>query len=97
MNYGYMVIYQKNNGDLIYRARKTQPYYHKGNITSMGWKVVDIQRLYNGKNYSICEFDEKLNRKNKFRNITTLLRSINKSRVFEMILFIVILQIAVKF
>ena len=60
MNYGYMVIYQKNNNDLIYRANKTRPAYNIGDKTSMGWKVIDIQRLHNGKCYSMNEFDKKL-------------------------------------
>jgi len=90
MNYGYMVIYQKENGDLLYRASKTKPHYLKGDNTSMGWKVVDIQRLYNGKIYSYFEYDNLLRRKFKIRNILSYIDKINISKVLTISFFIYI-------
>ena len=72
MNYGYMLIYKKQDGTLLYRAVKNRPMHNKGDKTSMGWYVVDIQRLYDGKCYSTCDFDMLLKRKHKVNDILVL-------------------------
>lgn len=76
MNYGYMVIYKKDDGKLLYRARKTKPEYNKSDKTSMGWTIVDIQRLYNGKCYSYNDFDILLARKHKLYYTITLFNNL---------------------
>lgn len=93
MNYGYMVIYKKNNNDLIYRANKTRPNYNKGEITSMGWKVVDIQRLYNGKCYSMSVFDSKLEKKNKTHTLLYFINSIDIIKLIEIIGLLVVVKL----
>lgn len=98
MNYGYMVVYKKNNGNLLYRAVKNKPGYNKGEYTSMGWYVLDIQRLYNGKCYSTFDFNMKLEHKHKLYDILILF---NKTTLFDtlklVILFMTFLYIFVKF
>lgn len=64
-----MIIYKKNNNNIIYRACKCKPTYNKGDKTSMGWVVVDIQRLYNGKAYSSSDYDSLLSRRFKLRSV----------------------------
>lgn len=56
------ITYQKRNGELIERTRTTGLPYRIGETTSMGWKVLDIQYLYNGKYYHRGEYEEKVDR-----------------------------------
>ena len=44
----YMITYQKNNGQMLYRIRKTLNGMSIGDETSMGWKIMDIHYEYNG-------------------------------------------------
>lgn len=94
MNYGYMIIYQKGNGDLLYRAMKHKPQYSKGSTTQYGWKVVDIQRLYNGKTYSYNDYDTLLNRRKKLNSILSI---INKDNLKNMLYIFLILYIIYSF
>ena len=56
------ITYQKKNGEIIERTRTTGLPYRIGETTSMGWKVLDIQYLYNGKYYHSGEYEEKVNK-----------------------------------
>lgn len=95
MNYGYMIIYKKSNNRIIYRATKTKPPYSKYEKTSMGWIVMDILRLYNGKTYSISDFDTLLARKHKWHDIFIQLDKTNLIDTLKLILLIVILYIII--
>lgn len=46
------ITYQKNDGCIIQRIRKTMIPYNIGDTTSMGWKVLNIEYEYNNKFYS---------------------------------------------
>lgn len=87
MNYNYMIIYQKENGKMMYRAIKHKPTYKVGDITSMGWKVLDIKRLLDGKCYSRFEFNNKLRHKKKLVDILTL---IDKDTVYKAIMLLLL-------
>ena len=69
MNCGYMIIYKKSNDDIIYRTTKNRPTYRKGEKTSMGWQVLDIQYLYKGNSYSYLQYEKKINKKKRIFNI----------------------------
>jgi len=97
LNYGYLVIYQNEKGKMIYRANKHKPVHQKGDHTSMGWVVVDIQRLYNGKIYSSMEYSDKLTRKEKLRDIICLFDKPDIKRFFELIILGIVLFFCVKF
>lgn len=66
--YRYMVIYQKNNGELLYRTLTSLPHYKKGQKTSMGWLVIDIQYMNNGKCYTTIDYDKKCSRRRKLND-----------------------------
>ncbi|MBO7614771.1 MAG: hypothetical protein J6T15_03650 [Bacilli bacterium] len=51
-----IVTYQKNNGDILLRPRKTIYDLQIGETTSMGWKVLDIHYLYNGNYYHYADW-----------------------------------------
>ena len=90
MDYNYLIIYKKYNGDLLYRSVKGYPHYQKGQTTSMGWQVIDIQKLYKGKIYSIDEFDNKLSKKFKF-SIINIISKIDYATLLKLLLIGVVL------
>ena len=93
MNYRYMVIYKKYNGDLLYRANKNIPHYKIGQKTSMGWEVVDIKKMYKGKTYSINEFDNMLSRRFGYKVLINKITNIDYTTLFKLILIGVVLYI----
>lgn len=58
------ITYQKRDGDIIQKHRKTMLPYKIGDTTSMGWKVLNIEYGYKDKFYSECEYN-RLMYKNK--------------------------------
>lgn len=88
----YMVVYQKYNGDLIYRYNKIKPNYKKGDTTSMGWKVVDIQYMHKGKIMNYDRYSAVINFEYQIRRIFNILDKID---VFKLILLILALYILI--
>ncbi len=60
------ITYQKRDGSIIHRLRNTSIPYKIGEMTSMGWKVLNIEYEYNNKYYPIYEYN-KLIHKHKQR------------------------------
>ena len=52
------ITYQKKDGSIIKRLRSTMIPYKIGDMTSMGWKVLDIEYEYQGKFYSEYEYNK---------------------------------------
>lgn len=69
MNYRYMVIYEKRNGELLYRYRTSLPLLEKGKRTSMGWLVKDVKVLDSGKMLSFWDYNNKYNQRFKICRI----------------------------
>lgn len=44
----FMITYQKTNGEVFYRKRKSLMGLRIGETTSMGWLVIDIHEEYEG-------------------------------------------------
>lgn len=59
------ITYQKQNGCIIYRLRSTILPYKIGEITSMGWKVLNIEYQYKDKFYSLYEYNKLLHKENQ--------------------------------
>ena len=57
------VTYQKNDGSIFLRYRNTLLPYKIGEITSMGWKVLNIEYEYKNKYYSKNEYHKLINKK----------------------------------
>lgn len=85
------MIYKKGDGSLIYRTSKTKPIYNIGQTTSMGWLVLDIKRLYNGKLLSNYEYGSIVSKHLDIKNKTSLLYKIDMSRVIETIMILLII------
>lgn len=45
------ITYQKKDGSIIQRLRNTTPPYKIGEITSMGWKLLNIEYKYKDQYY----------------------------------------------
>lgn len=57
------ITYQKRNGNILYRLRKTMLPYRVGDTTSMGWKVLNIEYEYNQKFYTYYEYNKIIHKK----------------------------------
>ena len=75
-----MITYQKPNGEIIFRPRKTVYDRHIGQVTSMGWKVIDIHYRYNGNYYTYLDFMKLIRQKEslKSRVLRRIARKLNK-------------------
>lgn len=93
MDYNYMIIYKKYNGDLLYRSVQGMPRYKKGERTSMGWTVMDIQKMYKGKLYSISEFDNKLSKRTTLSSFIKTITRIDYATLLKLLIIGVVLYI----
>lgn len=50
------ITYQKRDGTIMQKLRKTTLPYEIGDITSMGWKVLNIEYEYRGKYYDYFDY-----------------------------------------
>lgn len=95
------ITYQKRNGNIIKRLRKTLLPYKIGETTSMGWKVLNIEYEYNKKYYTHSEYNRLIykNKKKhaKKRHIKELwFRSIN-TLLYNKIWFIILFYIQIRY
>lgn len=89
--YGYLVIYEKSNHDLIYKILNHKPQYSINEKNQFGWKVVDIQILNNGKVISYEEF-RNIKRKNKaIADILFNLKKIDILHIIELAVMFILL------
>lgn len=91
----YLIIYQKKDNSVIYRTSKTKPKYSIKDETSMGWIVLDIQKLYKGKLYSQSEYDLLIANRMKLRDITTLLNKIDFLKMLEIMIVSVMMYMLI--
>ena len=75
------ITYQKKNGCIIQKLRKTMLPYKIGDSTSMGWKVINIEFEYNNKFYSSYDYNmlirkeiERHRRKEKIKALKSVKR-----------------------
>lgn len=59
------ITYQKSNGNIIQRLRKTELPYKIGDTTSMGWKVLNIEYQHNNNYYSKNEYNSLIQKDKK--------------------------------
>ena len=79
----FMITYQKNNGDILLRPRKTLLGLRVGDTTGMGWKVLNIHYLYEGNYYTYLDYcrmvrHHQLKKKRKKKVLKYLIRQLNK-------------------
>ena len=79
----YMITYQKTNGDIILRPRKSIYNLKVGDETSMGWKVLNIHYNYDGNFYTYLDYcrvvrGNQQKRKKQHRIIKYLIKQLQK-------------------
>lgn len=83
----YLVLYERTNGELIYRYRKSLPQYEVGSHTSMGWKLVDIKQLDKGKCLSLYDYSTSVSNR-----VVGLTRTIDYKKIVEFIAILILLK-----
>lgn len=81
-----LITYQKRNGEIFNRIRNTYCTYRVGDITSMGWKVLDIKYKHKDKYYNYdewCklvdkEFNKEIQKKRMIHNMKNLIKYVNQ-------------------
>lgn len=94
--YRYMIIYKKHNGTIRYSVTKNKPLYQQNDRTSMGWQVIDILRLHNGKTYTIHDFNMFSEFKYKVRLFMNSLFKSDIIKLIEIVFFLLIVKNIVK-
>lgn len=93
------VTYQKRNGSIIRRLRNTLLPYKIGDITSMGWKVLNIEYEYNNKYYTYYEYSKLINKQHqkqqKKKQLKELYLHYTKSLLYIIYGFIILLFIKI--
>lgn len=89
----YLVLYQKNNGELIYRYRKTKPQYETGSTTSMGWKLLDIKYLSSGNALSYNDYSTLIWRKNRVEAVINWINKFNVKTFVEIGILLTLVKI----
>ena len=79
----YMITYQKSNGDILLRPRKTLYDLRVGDTTSMGWKVLNIHYCYEGNYYTYLDYcrvirGQQIRKKKEKKFIKYLIKQLNK-------------------
>lgn len=76
----HIVTYQKRNGDILLRPRKSLLGLRIGDETSMGWKVLNIHYLYDGNYYTYNDYCRAFRNKKKpkKRFLKYIIRQLNK-------------------
>ena len=83
----YLVLYERTNGELLYRYRKSLPQYEIGSYTSMGWKLVDIKQLDKGKCLSLYDYSTSVSNR-----VVGLTRTIDYKKIVEFIAILILLK-----
>jgi len=84
----YLVLYERTNGDMLYRYRKSLPEYEVGSYTSMGWKLVDIKVLDKGKCLSMYDYSTSVSNR-----VVGLTQRIDYRKIVEYMLLLALIKI----
>lgn len=89
------ITYQKKDGCIFQRLRKTMLPYKIGEETSMGWKVLNIEYEYNNKYYSYFDYNMII-RNNKFKAVRKMQMSKLILRELKALLYYSLIVIVLK-
>lgn len=92
MDYGYLIVYKKPNGKIIYRGSSSYNTARVGDYNHFGWEVIDIKRLYKGKTYSSEEYNNLLSRKRKFNDFVSVITNINIKKLIEIFVLLLLIK-----
>lgn len=85
--YSQIVIYKKPNGQILYRATTSIERREIGQKNNYGWEIVGIQKIKNGKCYSLNEYNTLLQQKQKWsratRRITRTIEKLDPAEIMK--------------
>ncbi len=92
------VTYQNKKGEIIEKYRQVYTTHKVGQTTCWGWEVIDIKYSYNGKYYSMYDYDKiiskKIKRKEKIFFLKKEVIKINRQLIYVMVLLMLIREIS---
>lgn len=74
--YNNIIIYKKPNGELIYRAIEFIETKQIGDTNRYGWIIVGIQKIKDGKCYSIDDYNALLLHRKKWSRVVDIIKRI---------------------
>jgi hypothetical protein len=83
------VTYQKKDGTILNRIRNTALDYKIGDITSMGWKILNIEYNYNGKYYSKYDYEKMMMIAKKKQHRIKQLKFIFKKSIITLLNYLI--------
>lgn len=90
MSSGYVVYYQKRNGEIIERFRTSLPDNRIGHHSSMGWLIKDIKYVYDGKTYDTeQEYYKAIKKKYMWRDLKWKISKMLENNVIGQLFVIV--------
>ena len=94
------ITYQKRNGCIIQKLRKTMLPYKIGEETSMGWKVLNIEYEYKNKFYPYYEYSMLINKSKQryviIKNILNIILKEIKSLLYYFIVIYILYYIKIR-
>lgn len=92
------ITYQNKKGEIIEKYRQVYTTHIIGQTTCWGWKVLDIKYSYNGKYYSMYDYDKiiskKIKREEKIYFFKKEVIKFNRKLIYAMVLLIMIREIS---
>lgn len=92
------VTYQNKKGEIIEKYRQVYTTHKIGQTTCWGWKVLDIKYSYNGKYYSMYDYDKviskKIKREEKIYFFKKKVIKFNRQLINAMVLLLLIREIS---
>lgn len=83
------ITYQKRDGSIFQRIRKTMIPYQIGDTTSMGWKVLNIEYRYKNNYYSYYEYSMLIYRQKQFYLKKQQIKKICKMCITSLLYYII--------
>lgn len=94
------ITYQKRDGSIIQKFRKTMLPYQIGDETGMGWKVLNIEYEYNNKYYPKYQYEslmqkrlQRLYQKKHFKEVCI---KYFKSLLYNIIMLLILYYIKIR-
>ena len=89
----FMITYQKTNGEVFYRKRKSLMGLRIGETTSMGWLVVDVKYWFKNGYYSLREYQIKRDYYFKRKHLSRTLNQFFMKYATTILLFLILIYL----
>lgn len=83
------ITYQKRDGSIMQKLRKTMLPYSIGDTTSMGWKILNIEYEYNNKYYSYYQYNMLIHKRKQRYLIKKRIKEICLKNIITLLYYII--------